>query len=61
MKKQQIIKNVGKGSREEELPNRFARTELTNGDALQRAMNNYAKKAPRSDMSSIFMMGMRAR
>lgn len=62
MKKQQIIKNVGKGAREDELPSRFAKTELTRGDLMQRAMNNYAKKpANPSGMADIFMMGMRAR
>lgn len=62
--KSKVTKNVGKGSREEELPSRFAKAELTGGDAFQRSMNNYSKKTPgrlNSNMPSIFMMGMRAR
>lgn len=61
MKNEKTIKNVGKGSCEEELPSRFARTTLTSGDTINRAMNNYAKKAPRPEPISIFMMGTRAR
>lgn len=45
-----VIKNVGKGSKEEELPNRFARANFTGGDMMNRYRNNYAKKTPKSDM-----------
>lgn len=64
MKQPKITKVKGKGSREEELPSRFAKAELTGGDAFQRSMNNYSKKTPghlNSKMPNIFMMGMRVR
>lgn len=38
------IKN--KNAKQEMLPSRFARAELTGGDMVQRSMNNYAKKTP---------------
>lgn len=38
------IKNVGKGSQEEELPNRFARDDFTGASPAQRADNYYGKK-----------------
>lgn len=62
--KPKMTKNVGKGSREEELPSRFAKAELTGGDAFQRSMNNYSKKTPghlNSNMPNIFMISMRGR
>lgn len=38
------IKNVGKGSQEEELPTRFSRDDFTGATAAQRAANYYGKK-----------------
>lgn len=62
MKNQKIVKNIGKGAREEVLPSRYAKAQLTGGDAFQRSMNNYAKKAPSmKDSPSIMMMGLRMR
>jgi hypothetical protein len=40
------VNNKGKGSQEEDLPHRFAMTQLTKGDPVQRSMQNYAKKTP---------------
>lgn len=54
------IKHVGKGSREEMLPGRHAKAELTGGDIFQRSMNNYAKKTPSgltANGPNIFKMG----
>lgn len=45
-KKPKISKLSRKGAKAEVLPSRHARAELTGGDALQRSMNNYAKKTP---------------
>lgn len=51
-------KNNGKPSKQERLPSRFARAELTGGDMVQRSMNNYAKKAPKAeDSPSLMFMG----
>ena len=41
-----LIRNKGKGSTEEALPNRMVLSELTKGDPTQRSMNNYAKSTP---------------
>lgn len=59
MDKTKTIKNIGKGSKEEMLPSRYAKAQLTGGDAFQRSMNNYAKKTPVGNIAtpSIFMMG----
>lgn len=59
MDKTKTIKNVGKGSKEEMLPSRYAKAQLTGGDAFQRSMNNYAKKTPAGNINApnIFMMG----
>ena len=54
----QHVKNTGKGSKEETLPSRFAMTQLTKGDPVQRSMNNYSKKSPASlDQSSPSIFG----
>ena len=59
MKKAPKMACCGKGSREEDLQNRFARATITKGDQMQRAMNNYSKKAPATrDMGLLGMMGM---
>lgn len=42
----------GKGSQEEQLPHRFALTQLTKGDPMQRTMNNYAKATPSIDQGT---------
>jgi hypothetical protein len=42
----QVVKNKGKGSKEENLPSRFAMTQITKGDPVQRSLQNYAKKTP---------------
>lgn len=58
MKKQSFSKKTIK---EERLPSRFARSELTGGDMVQRSMNNYAKKTPsgpNADSPSFLMMSM---
>jgi hypothetical protein len=60
-KTSKTIKNVGKGSREEELPHRFARSTLTGGDVMQRAANNYAKKPARPVAVGLLVAGMCAR
>lgn len=55
----QKIKNAGKGSQEEVLPSRHAMSQLTNGDAAQRSMNNYSKKSPASlDQSTPNIFGV---
>jgi hypothetical protein len=53
-----VIRNVGKGSKDEVLPSRMAMETITKGDPMQRAMNNYAKKTPSglSAMGPSFMM-----
>lgn len=59
MRGKNTVRRTGKGSKEEDLPSRFARTQLTGGDLYQRSMNNYAKKAPGADdeFPNIFEMG----
>jgi len=54
------MKKGGKPNKEERLPSRFARSELTGGDMVQRSMNNYAKKAPKAEdqLSFPFMSKM---
>lgn len=44
--KPQIVNNKGKGAKEEMLPSRFAMTQVTKGDPVQRSMQNYAKVTP---------------
>lgn len=53
------VRNIGKGAKEEMLPSRYARAQLTGGDAFQRSMNNYAKKTPTGNLRTpgIFAMG----
>lgn len=51
-----VIKNVGKGSHEEDLPNRFARETLTPGTPMQRAQNYYGKKMRQEDIEHERMM-----
>ena len=53
-----ITRVVGKGSKDEVLPNRMAMETITKGDPMQRSMNNYAKKTPSglSAMGPSFMM-----
>ncbi len=41
-----VKKHVGKGASEQVLPSRHALQTLTQGDPLQRTMNNYAKATP---------------
>lgn len=38
-----ITKRVGKGSKMESLPSRFALATVTKGDPVERSMNDYAK------------------
>ena len=55
------IKNMKKSIKDERLPSRFARAELTGGDMVQRSMNNYAKKTPsgpNANGPSLLMMSM---
>ena len=54
-----IKRHDGKGAKEEILPSRYAKADLTGGDAFQRSMNNYAKKTPVGNIKtpSIFQMG----
>jgi hypothetical protein len=55
------IKHSKKSLKEERLPSRFARAELTGGDMVQRSMNNYAKKTPsgpNANSPSFLMMSM---
>ena len=54
------MKKGGKPNKEERLPSRFARSELTGGDMVQRSTNNYAKKAPKAEdqLSFPFMSKM---
>lgn len=53
-----VIKNVGKGSKREELPSRYSMSTVAKGDPMDRYMNNYSKK-PRSPSTSpsIVLMG----
>lgn len=58
MKKQSFNK---KSIKEERLPSRFARDQITGGDPVQRSMNNYAKKTPsgpNADSPNFLMMSM---
>jgi hypothetical protein len=41
-----MIKQKGKGSKQELLPNRHAVNRLTGGEAWERSINNYAKVTP---------------
>jgi len=41
-----LVRNKGKGSTEEVLPNRMVLSELTKGDPVQRSLRNYAKASP---------------
>lgn len=41
-----IHRHVGKGATEQVLPSRGALNTLTQGDPMQRTMNNYAKATP---------------
>jgi hypothetical protein len=43
---QDITKNIGKGSKQELLPNRHAMNTITRGEPWQRSINNYAKVTP---------------
>ena len=52
------VKNKGKGSQEENLPSRFAMTQLTKGEPVQRSMNNYAKKTPGLDQGTPNIFGV---
>lgn len=56
--KPQIIKNKGKGSREQDLPSRFAMQTLTKGDPVQRSMQQYAKEAPGLDQGTPNIFGV---
>lgn len=42
----QIHKHMGKGASEQVLPSRHALNTLTQGDPMQRTINNYAKATP---------------
>ena len=56
-----ITKIKNKSIKEERLPSRFARAQITGGDPMQRSMNNYAKKTPsgpNADSPSFLMMSM---
>ena len=63
MAETKTVKNKGKGSQEEQLPHRFAMTQLTKGDPMQRTMNQYSKKSPATGLDqgapNIFGMGPR--
>jgi hypothetical protein len=41
-----IIRQIGKGGRQELLPNRQAINRLTGGETWERSINNYAKVTP---------------
>jgi hypothetical protein len=53
-----VVRNVGKGSKDEVLPSRMAMETITKGNPMQRSMNNYAKKTPSglNAMGPSFMM-----
>lgn len=52
------VNNVGKGSKEDNLPSRFARDNITGADMLNRYRNNYAKNAPKLDaFGGVMTMG----
>jgi hypothetical protein len=53
-----VVRNVGKGSKDEVLPSRMAMETITKGSPMQRSMNNYAKKTPSglNAMGPSFMM-----
>lgn len=56
-----ITKIKNKSIKDERLPSRFARSEITGGDPIQRSMNNYAKKTPsgpNADSPNFLMMSM---
>jgi hypothetical protein len=56
--KPQKVKNTGKGSTEEDLPSRFAMSQLTKGDPMQRTINNYAKVTPGLDQGTPNIFGV---
>ncbi len=56
--KPQKVTNKGKGSQEEDLPSRFAMTQLTKGDPAQRSLQNYAKKTPGLDQGTPNIFGV---
>jgi hypothetical protein len=41
-----MIRNIGKGGKQELLPNRHAMNTITRGEPWQRSINNYAKVTP---------------
>jgi hypothetical protein len=45
-----VIKNVGKGSHDEELPTRFSRDDFTGATQFQRADNYYGKQKRKVDV-----------
>lgn len=45
-----VIKNVGKGSHDEELPTRFSRDDFTGATQYQRADNYYGKQKRKVDV-----------
>lgn len=45
-KRGQLVKHEGKGATEQVLPSRHALNTLTQGDPMQRTMQNYAKATP---------------
>jgi len=55
-----VIKQIGKGSQQELLPNRHAVNRLTGGETWERTINNYAKVTPSGenakDMPSVLEM-----
>ena len=56
-----ITKIMNMSIKEERLPSRFARDQITGGDPVQRSMNNYAKKTPsgpNADSPSLLMMSL---
>jgi hypothetical protein len=46
IKGKNCIRNKGKGSVEDHLPNRMAMSDLTKGDPTQRSLNYYGKRTP---------------
>lgn len=57
MAEERNIKRVGKGSKLECLPSRFAMQTVTKGDTTERAMNNYAKKPKQPEFPAYGSMG----
>lgn len=47
-----IIKQIGKGSQQELLPNRHAVNRLTGGETWERSINNYAKVTPSGESAT---------